>query len=80
MSRQPFITADLRPDMAVQSDSAQPTLTGHATTEQLADAARGVVVRRRTATGGTRESGQTSRIHADRATTQSQCAGHDVGW
>ena len=39
MSRQPFITADLRPDMAVQSDPAQPTLTGQATTEQLADAA-----------------------------------------
>ncbi len=39
MSRQPFITEDLRPDLAVQSDSGQPTLTGHATTAQLADAA-----------------------------------------
>ena len=39
MSRQPFITGDLRPDMAVQSDPAQLTLTGDATTEQLADAA-----------------------------------------
>ena len=39
MSRQPFITGDLRPDMAVQSDPAQPTLTGDATTAQLADAA-----------------------------------------
>lgn len=39
MSRQPFISVDLRPDMTVQSDPAQPTLTGHATTEQLADAA-----------------------------------------
>ena len=43
MSRQPFITADLRPDMAVQSDPAQPALTGHATTEQLADAARALL-------------------------------------
>lgn len=39
MSRQPFITGDLRPSMAVQSDPAQPTLTGDATTAQLADAA-----------------------------------------
>ena len=39
MSRQPFIAGDLRPDMAVQSDPAQPTLTGDATTAQLADAA-----------------------------------------
>ena len=39
MSRQPFITDDLRPDLAVQPDSGQPTLTGHATTAQLADAA-----------------------------------------
>ena len=43
MSRQPFISADLRPDMAVQSDSAQPTLTGHTTTAQLADAARALL-------------------------------------
>jgi hypothetical protein len=39
MNRQPFITEDLRPDLAVQPDSGQPTLTGHATTVQLADAA-----------------------------------------
>ena len=43
MNRQPFITVDLRPDMAVQSDPAQPALTGHATTEQLADAARALL-------------------------------------
>lgn len=43
MNRQPFISADLRPDMAVQSDPAQPALTGHATTEQLADAARALL-------------------------------------
>jgi hypothetical protein len=43
MSRQPFISADLRPDMDVQSDPAQPTLTGHATTAQLADAARALL-------------------------------------
>jgi hypothetical protein len=43
MSRQPFISTDLRPDMAVQSDSAQPTLTGHTTTAQLADAARALL-------------------------------------
>ena len=43
MSRQPFISADLRPDMAVQSDPTQPTLTGQATTEQLADAARALL-------------------------------------
>jgi len=43
MSRQPFISADLRPDMAVQSDPAQPTLTGQATTDQLADAARALL-------------------------------------
>lgn len=40
MSRLPFISTDLRPDMAVQSDPAQPTLTGQATTAQLVDAAR----------------------------------------
>lgn len=40
MSRQPFITADLRPDLAIQSDPAQPTLTGQATTEELGDVAR----------------------------------------
>lgn len=39
MSREPFITADLRPDLSVRSDPAQPLLSGHETTEQLADAA-----------------------------------------
>lgn len=43
MSRQPFITEDLRPDLAVQPDPGQPTLTGHATTAQLADAARALL-------------------------------------
>ena len=43
MGRQPFISADLRPDMAVQPDPAQPTLTGQATTAQLADAARALL-------------------------------------
>ena len=46
MSRQPFITEDLRPDLAVQPDPEQPTLTGHATTAQLADAARALGSRR----------------------------------
>lgn len=43
MSRQPFITEDLRPDLAVQSDPAQLTLTGYATTAQLAEAARALL-------------------------------------
>jgi hypothetical protein len=43
MSRQPFITADLRPDLAVQSDPTQPTLTGQATTEQLVDVAHALL-------------------------------------
>jgi hypothetical protein len=43
MSRQPFITEDLRPDLSVQSDPVQPTLTGQATTEELADAARALL-------------------------------------
>jgi hypothetical protein len=43
MGRQPFISADLRPDLAVQSDPTQPTLTGDATTAQLAEAARALL-------------------------------------
>ena len=43
MSRQPFIFVDLRPDMAVQSDPMQSTLTGQATTAQLANAARALL-------------------------------------
>ena len=39
MSRQPFITTDLRPDLAVDSHPERHLLGGHATTEQLADAA-----------------------------------------
>lgn len=43
MSRQPFISADLRPDMVVQSDPAPSTLTGHATTTQLAEVAQALL-------------------------------------
>ena len=43
MGRQPFISIDLRPDLAVQSDPTQPTLTGDATTAQLAEAARALL-------------------------------------
>jgi len=39
MSRQPFITADLRPDVVMQSHPEQPALDVHATTEDLAHAA-----------------------------------------
>lgn len=39
MSRQPFITAELRPDLAIQADPQKPALDGHATSEQLAQAA-----------------------------------------
>lgn len=40
MSRQPFITEDLRPNLTVESNQALPVLNEHATTAQLADAAR----------------------------------------
>ena len=43
MGRQPFISVDLRPDLAVQSDPTQPTLTGDATTAQLAEAAQALL-------------------------------------
>ena len=43
MGRQPFITADLRPDMTVESDPGQASPAGHATTAQLAEAARAVL-------------------------------------
>jgi len=43
MGRQPFITADLRPDMTLESDPEQASPTGHATTAQLAEAARAVL-------------------------------------
>lgn len=43
MSRQPFITAELRPDLTVQSDHDQPAINGRATTEQLAEAAMAVL-------------------------------------
>lgn len=43
MSRAPFITADLRPDLAIEANPELPTLNGHSTTEQLADVARMVL-------------------------------------
>lgn len=43
MGRQPFISTDLRPDLAVESDAGQPLLTGLASTLELAEAARGVL-------------------------------------
>jgi hypothetical protein len=39
MSREPFITADLRPDLVDHPDPEHPAVNGRATTEQLADAA-----------------------------------------
>lgn len=39
MSRQPFITANLRPDLDVEPIPGLPILNEHATTGQLADAA-----------------------------------------
>jgi hypothetical protein len=39
MSRQPFISADLRPDLGVKADSEQAVSDAYATTEQLALAA-----------------------------------------
>ena len=43
MSRQPFITADLRPDLTVESDPALPNLTEHAPVAQLAEVAHAVL-------------------------------------
>jgi hypothetical protein len=43
MSRQPFITADLRPDLAVDLNPELPAVNEHATTEQLAEAARAML-------------------------------------
>jgi hypothetical protein len=43
MSRQPFITADLRPDLTIESDPALPKLTEQAPVEQLAEAARALL-------------------------------------
>ncbi|HSL03628.1 MAG TPA: PqqD family protein [Nitrospiraceae bacterium] len=43
MSRQPFITADLRPDLTVESNPALPKLTEHAPVAQLAEVARAVL-------------------------------------
>ncbi|MEO7858834.1 MAG: PqqD family protein [Nitrospirales bacterium] len=40
MGRQPFITADLRPDMTVESEPGYVSQSGQATTAQLAEAAR----------------------------------------
>lgn len=43
MGRQPFITADLRPDMTPESEPGHNSPSGQATTAQLADAARAVL-------------------------------------
>jgi len=43
MGRQPFITADLRPDMAVESDPGRVSVTDRTTTAQLAEAARAML-------------------------------------
>jgi Coenzyme PQQ synthesis protein D (PqqD) len=43
MSRQPFISADLRPDLSVEGQPDTKELDVHATTAQLADAARAVL-------------------------------------
>ena len=43
MGRQPFITAELRPDLSVDSNSDHPSPTGQATTAQLADVARAML-------------------------------------
>ena len=43
MGRQPFITADLRPDMTVESEPRHVSPSGQATTAQLAEAARAVL-------------------------------------
>ncbi|MCC6140665.1 MAG: PqqD family protein [Nitrospira sp.] len=43
MGRQPFITADLRPDMTVEADPGHLSPTGHAATAQLAEAARAML-------------------------------------
>ncbi len=43
MSRQPFITSDLRPDLTVEPQPEQPALDGRATTAQLAAAASAVL-------------------------------------
>lgn len=43
MSRQPFITADLRPDLTIESDSAAPCLTEQTPSVRLAEAARALL-------------------------------------
>jgi hypothetical protein len=43
MGRQPFITADLRPDMTVESEPGHVSPSSQATTGQLAEAARAVL-------------------------------------
>jgi Coenzyme PQQ synthesis protein D (PqqD) len=43
MSRQPFITTDLRPDLVVEPNQELPAFNEHSTTEQLADAARALL-------------------------------------
>ena len=43
MSRQPFITTDLRPDLALEPNPELSAFNEHSTTEQLADAARALL-------------------------------------
>jgi hypothetical protein len=43
MSRQPFITTDLRPDLAMEPNQELPAFNEHSTTEQLADTARALL-------------------------------------
>ncbi len=43
MTRQPFITADLRPDLSIKPDQTLPKLTEQAGSAQLVDAARSVL-------------------------------------
>ena len=43
MSRQPFISADLRPDLSIKEKPEAKHVDGHATSMQLAEAARAVL-------------------------------------
>lgn len=43
MSRQPFISADLRPDLSIEEKPEVQHVDGHATSIQLAEAARAVL-------------------------------------
>ncbi len=61
MSRQPFISAELRPDLSIKEQPATQTLDIHATSVQLADAACAVLSeeeRRQIERGGQNKQGQ----------------------